>query len=150
MGSMTSVVRGLVIGILAGTACAIAWSFAAWDEAGWASARSRAQTPAGVTAFIGARIIDGSGSPPIEDGVLVVRDGRIAAVGSSTKVSVPEGAIRVALKGQTIAPGLINAHGHVDDVRGMKSSAEFYTPEHIKHQLGVRAIWRHDGVQPWR
>jgi imidazolonepropionase-like amidohydrolase len=36
-------------------------------------------------------------------------------------------------------PGLINAHGHVNDVRGMKSSAEFYTPEHIKHQLGVYA-----------
>jgi imidazolonepropionase-like amidohydrolase len=41
--------------------------------------------------------------------------------------------------GKTIMPGLINAHGHVSNVRGMKASAEFYTPEHVKHQLGVFA-----------
>jgi imidazolonepropionase-like amidohydrolase len=94
--------------------------------------------PAGAVAFTGARIIDGTGGSPIERGVLLVENGRISAVGSA-KTPVPAGARRVDLTGKTIMPGMINAHGHITDVRGFKSSAEFYTPDHVKHQLGVYA-----------
>jgi hypothetical protein len=34
-----------------------------------------------TTAFLGATLFDGTGSPPVEDAVVVVRAGRIAAVG---------------------------------------------------------------------
>ena len=44
----------------------------------------------GLQAFVGARIIDGTGASAIENGVLVVRDGRIEAVGSSDTIAVPE------------------------------------------------------------
>jgi imidazolonepropionase-like amidohydrolase len=98
------------------------------------------QTPAaGAVAYVGARIIEGTGQAPVENGVLVVQNGRIVAVGPAAKTAIPAGATKVDVAGKTIMPGMINAHGHVSDVRGMKSSPEFYTPEHIKHQLGVYA-----------
>src|SRR5579859_7383532 len=63
-------------------------------------------------AWIGARIIDGSGRPPIEKGTLFIRNGRIEAVGK--KVKLPAGVTRIDAAGKTIIPGLINAHGHVN------------------------------------
>ena len=60
-------------------------------------------------------------------------------MGAAASVTVPPGATRVNVSGKTIMPGMINAHGHVGDVRGLKASPEFYTPEHVKHQLGVYA-----------
>ncbi len=66
-----------------------------------------------VKAFTGARIIDGTGNAVMEKATLVVRDGRIEAVGP--KVKVPRGAEQIDLSGKTIIPGLINAHGHVNN-----------------------------------
>jgi imidazolonepropionase-like amidohydrolase len=70
-------------------------------------------TTPGVQAWVGARIIDGSGKPAIENATLLVRDERIEAVG--THVKVPAGVTRIDATGKTIIPGLINAHGHVND-----------------------------------
>jgi imidazolonepropionase-like amidohydrolase len=64
-------------------------------------------------AFTGARVIDGAGKPAIENATLVVRNGRIEAVGRSVKI--PAGAQRIDVSGKTIIPGLINGHGHVND-----------------------------------
>lgn len=75
-----------------------------------------------VTAFVGARIIDGSGQPPIENGVLLVRDGRIEAVGPAEQISLPEGVSEVDVSGKTIMPGLINAHGHAGNDTQQKLS----------------------------
>ena len=93
----------------------------------------------GLQAFVGARIIDGTGSPAIENGVLVVRDGRIEAVGAADAVEVPPDAEQMDVAGRTIMPGLINAHGHVNNVRGLEADASFYTEEHVESQLGLYA-----------
>src|SRR5438045_4204170 len=74
-------------------------------------------------AFIGARIFDGTGKPVIERGVILVEDGRIAAVGPANKVKPPQGARIIDVSGKTITPGLINAHGHVSDVEGKGTGA---------------------------
>src|SRR5438876_1053097 len=66
------------------------------------------------TAFVGARIIDGTGKTPIEKATILVRDGRIQAIGTS--VSIPAGTRRLDVAGKTIIPGLINAHGHVSNL----------------------------------
>ncbi|HAK54600.1 MAG TPA: amidohydrolase [Acidobacteria bacterium] len=92
----------------------------------------------GLTAFTGARIIDGTGNA-IDGGVLVVRDGRVEAVGAAESVSVPVGAEEVDLTGRTIMPGLINAHGHVGATRGLESSPDLYTRENLLHQLELYA-----------
>ncbi|MDX1567545.1 MAG: hypothetical protein R3223_07080, partial [Longimicrobiales bacterium] len=94
---------------------------------------------ADVTAFVGARIVDGTGAAPIDQGVLVVRDGRIAAVGPSSEIDVPAGAQEVDLSGRTVVPGIINAHGHVGSARGLETGPEVYTRENILDQLGVNA-----------
>ncbi|SRR5579883_2310310 len=73
---------------------------------------------AGVTAFLNARVIDGTGSPAIEKATILIRDGKIAAVGK--KVKIPKDAERIDASGKTILPGLVNAHGHVSTVDQMK------------------------------
>ena len=100
------------------------------------------ETPAvemtpGLQAFVGARIIDGTGDAPVDDGVLVVRDGRIEAVGARDAVDIPPDAEQIDVTGRTIMPGLINAHGHVNNVRGLEQVP--YTEEHVERQLGLYA-----------
>lgn len=90
-----------------------------------------------VKAFVGARIIDGTGKPAIEKGTLVVRNGKIEAVGASVKA--PRGAQVIDVAGKTIIPGLINGHGHTGDVRGLTSDPKNYTRDNILSQLGVSA-----------
>jgi imidazolonepropionase-like amidohydrolase len=68
---------------------------------------------ANLQAWVGARIIDGTGKPPIENATLLIRNGRVEAAGK--RVKIPAGAQRIDAKGKTIIPGLINAHGHVND-----------------------------------
>ncbi|MGB3967406.1 MAG: hypothetical protein WBO45_11815, partial [Planctomycetota bacterium] len=63
-------------------------------------------------ALMGATVHAGDGSPAIADAVVVVRDGRIAAVGPAATTAVPEGVRRVDLKGSHLAPGLIDTHVH--------------------------------------
>ena len=93
----------------------------------------------GLQAFVGARIIDGTGADAVENGVLVVRDDRIEAVGAADAVEVPADAEQIDVSGKTIMPGLINAHGHVNNVRGLEADPSFYTEEHVEHQLGLYA-----------
>ena len=92
----------------------------------------------GLLAFTGARLITGDGTV-IEQGTLVVRDGRIEAVGATDAVAVPHDAAAVDLAGKTVTPGLINAHGHVNDVRGLEADPAFYTEEHVTNQLALYA-----------
>jgi imidazolonepropionase-like amidohydrolase len=79
-----------------------------------------------VTAFEGARIIVGDGSPAIEKGTIVVSGGSIQAVGAN--VQVPAGAMKVNLAGKTVMPMIIDTHIHAPDevaqnVRDMKRRA---------------------------
>ena len=66
-----------------------------------------------VTVFDGARILDGNGGAPIENGRLVVADGRITAIGPQSSVAAPQGATRVDVAGKTIMPAMINVHAHM-------------------------------------
>lgn len=91
----------------------------------------------GLIAFTGARLILGDINTVIENGTLIVRDGRIEASGDS--VTVPVDAQLVDVSGKTIIPGLINAHGHVNNVRGLEADPAFYTEAHIENQLALYA-----------
>ena len=61
---------------------------------------------AGTFAIVGARIVPVSG-PVIENGTVVIQNGKIAAVGSG--VSVPAGAEKIDGKGLSVFPGMIDA-----------------------------------------
>jgi imidazolonepropionase-like amidohydrolase len=66
--------------------------------------------PAAMTAIVGARVVPVAGTP-YEDGVVLVRGGRIEAAGRD--VRVPEGAERVDAAGKVVLPGLVDAHVHL-------------------------------------
>ncbi len=65
-----------------------------------------------VIALRGVRVIDGTGTPAREQQTIVIRDGRIAAVGRDGDVSIPAGAKTHDLAGATVIPGLVDLHGH--------------------------------------
>lgn len=91
-----------------------------------------------TTAFVGARIIDGRGGV-IERGNVVIRDGKIIAVGPTTTTTVPDGAERVDASGATIMPGLINAHGHLTSAVGMRTDPNGHTRDNLIRQLTTYA-----------
>jgi len=70
--------------------------------------------PTSVVALTGARIVTMSDEQGgvIESGVVVVERNRIAAIGASDSIAVPDGAAIVDVSGKTIIPGLIDAHAH--------------------------------------
>jgi imidazolonepropionase-like amidohydrolase len=65
------------------------------------------------------RIIDGTGRPAIDHGVVVVEGERIKAVGRQSDVAVPEGAQITDCGEQTILPGFVDAHSHASIVPGL-------------------------------
>ena len=74
-----------------------------------------AATPAaaqGIRAVVGGTLIDGTGSAPVRDAVVLIREGRIHCAGSRVKCRIPRGAARFDAAGLWIIPGLIDAHVH--------------------------------------
>lgn len=67
----------------------------------------------GTVAIKAARIIDGTGTEPIKNGVVVVTDDKIAAVGTGDSVKIPAGAKIIDLGDVTLMPGFIDAHTHI-------------------------------------
>ncbi|MEO8880843.1 MAG: amidohydrolase family protein [Gemmatimonadaceae bacterium] len=59
------------------------------------------------------RVIDGTGAAPLENQSLVLRDGTIAAMGSSSSLSTPAGAQVIDLTGKSVIPGLVMMHEHL-------------------------------------
>jgi len=61
-------------------------------------------------AVLGKKVHTMSG-PPIENGVVLIRDGKIAMVGKADTVNIPDG-FRI-LRAEVVTPGLIDAHSAV-------------------------------------
>lgn len=59
------------------------------------------------------RLLDGTGTPPLEDVIVVVEDGRIAAVERVWPDPVPEGVEVIDATDRTVLPGLIDSHVHL-------------------------------------
>ena len=69
--------------------------------------------PRGIVALTNARIITmNTHRDVIDNGVVVIEDNRIAALGRASDIEIPEGAKRVDLGGKTLLPGYIDAHAH--------------------------------------
>jgi imidazolonepropionase-like amidohydrolase len=67
----------------------------------------------GTVALRAARLIDGTGAAAITNGVVVVTDDKIVAVGKQGAVTIPAGAKLVDLGDVTLLPGFIDAHTHI-------------------------------------
>src|SRR5262249_22299108 len=97
-----------------------------------------AQSPA-VRAFTGARVIDGTDRPPIDNATIVVRGGKIVSVGPASRAQVPAGAERVSLEGKTVIPGIVNAHGHVGNTEGLEQG--HYSAANVVRDLKTYAAY---------
>ncbi len=71
------------------------------------------KTQAPVIALTHVRVIDGTGAPARADQTIVIRDGNISAMGSSTSTPAPDGATIVDLTGKSVIPGLVMLHEHL-------------------------------------
>lgn len=65
----------------------------------------------GVVAIKAANIIDGTGAEPIKNGVIIITDDKITAIGAN--VQIPAGAKVIDLGNTTLLPGFIDAHTHL-------------------------------------
>jgi len=74
--------------------------------------KAKLAIPADAMVIRNGIVIDGKGADPIPDGVVIIHDKRILAVGRSSDFPLPEGVSIIDAQGGTILPGLINAHVH--------------------------------------
>ena len=125
---------------------------------------SGAQANPEKVAFVGARVIDGTGRAPIENGVVLIAGDRIQIVGKKatdgagrltienaltldaagrihtvTKeaaVLVPPGARMVDVTGKTLMPALVDLHTHLGQtLNGLDPAPDAYSEENLRAQL---------------
>src|SRR5689334_16571459 len=66
-----------------------------------------------VIAITHVRLVDGTGAKPRADMTVVIRDGRIIAVGPAASTPAPAGAEIIDGRGKTVLPGLVMMHEHM-------------------------------------
>jgi len=73
-----------------------------------------AQRPAAprVVAMVGGTLIDGFGSTPVRNSVVIIEGDRIKAVGQVGSLAVPAGAEVISTEGMSVLPGLWDMHVH--------------------------------------
>ncbi len=87
-------------------------------------------------AFVGARIIPIVGAE-LDQGVLVVQDGKITAIGPASLVSIPPGARRIDATGKVIMPGLVDTHSHIGGIGGADGSGPIQPGVRILDSINV-------------
>ncbi|MGI2223752.1 amidohydrolase family protein [Shewanella oncorhynchi] len=71
----------------------------------------KADVPRGTIAFVGGKVITMENDQVIDNGVVIVKDNHIVAVGDAN-VAIPKDAQIIDIKGKSIMPGLFDAHAH--------------------------------------
>jgi imidazolonepropionase-like amidohydrolase len=81
-----------------------------------AAAALHAQAPAARPVVLdNVRIVDGTGTAPVENGRIVIEGERILRVGPASRTAAAADAERIDLSGRTIVPGLIDLHFHIEN-----------------------------------
>ncbi|MDR9415914.1 MAG: amidohydrolase family protein [Gracilimonas sp.] len=88
-------------------------------------------------AFTGAQIIPISGEP-INNGVLVVEDGKITAVGGEN-TRIPRNADVHDVSGKIIMPGLVDTHSHIGEGDGGDRSSALHPDVRIMDAIDPRS-----------
>ena len=66
-----------------------------------------------VKALVGGTLIDGYGSTPLRNSVVIIEGERIKAVGQVGSLAIPPGAEVISTEGMTVLPGLWDMHVHL-------------------------------------
>ena len=90
------------------------------------------------TAFLNARIIPIVGTP-IEQGILLVQNGKITAIGDARTVRLSSDVQIIDLAGKTIMPGLVDTHSHIGDGSGADGSGPIQPDVRLLDGINARA-----------
>jgi imidazolonepropionase-like amidohydrolase len=96
-------------------------------------------------AITGGYVVPVDGAP-IEGGTVLIKDGRIAAVGAAAEVDIPDGVTEVDADGCWVLPGFVESHAHV----GVHEDGEAWAGDDTNEKTGpvgarLRAL---DGINP--
>jgi len=91
-----------------------------------------------TTIFVGAHVIPIIGDE-IPDGVVVVDNGKIAAVGSAREITLIDGATIIDASGKIIMPGLICTHSHIGGRGGGDQSGPMQPETRILDAIDVHS-----------
>jgi imidazolonepropionase-like amidohydrolase len=98
------------------------------------------QLPAALsqtTAFVGGQVLPIS-SPPIDNGVVIIKDGKITAVGPADNVTIPAGANQIDCTGKAIMPGLVDTHSHIGGTAAGDGSGPIQPGVRVYESMNVR------------
>jgi len=93
-------------------AVALALVLSACGEGAVAPQQAQSPSAEAALALVGAKIYRSPTHPPLADGVVVIRNGRIADVGARSEVTVPPLARVLDCHGLTLTSGFWNSHVH--------------------------------------
>ena len=88
-------------------------------------------------AFLGGQVIPIVG-PEIENGTVVIHEGKIVSVGSAENVEIPAEADRHDATGKVILPGFVDTHSHSGNVEGGDGSAAMHPDVRVLDSINVR------------
>ena len=90
------------------------------------------------TAYINAKIIPVVGQP-IEQGILLVQNGKITAVGDARTVRLSSDVVQIDVSGKVIMPGLVDSHSHIGEPAGADGSSPIQPDVRILDSVNPRS-----------
>src|SRR5437867_6998769 len=106
-----------------------------------ASVREYIAVDTSLVALTHVLLVDGTGAAPKTDQTVVIRAGRIAAVGPAASVQIPAGARVMDMSGSSVIPGIIGMHDHLFyTAAGGRAVQMGYTGSHLYLGSGVTTI----------
>jgi imidazolonepropionase-like amidohydrolase len=111
-------------------------------------ARSFLAVDTSFVALTGVTVIDGTGASAREDQTIILRDGRIEAVGARRSITIPAAAKVLDLKGHTVIPGLVGLHEHTY-LGGISRPAPMYHSALLYLAAGVTTAMTAGSMLPY-
>jgi imidazolonepropionase-like amidohydrolase len=108
-----------------------------------------------VIALTHATVIDGRGNAPRADQTLVIREGRIVAIGNAADIALPAGARTLDLTGKTVIPGLVMLHEHLYFTARANANAPFhinqldYSAPRLYLACGLTSVRTGGSIEPY-
>jgi len=85
----------------------------------------------GVVALVGGRLIDGKGTDPLEDSVVILNGPVIQETGKKTEVKIPPDAEIIDVCDLTVMPGMIDCHCHISIIT-WNMQKKLFTPRTVE------------------
>lgn len=102
-----------------------------------------------VLALENARIIRGDGSPAVPEQTVILKAGKIAAIGNADTMQIPEGAETIDLSGKSLLPGFIMFHEHLFYPAGRQYNQQIFSFTRLYLASGVTTMRTTGSLEPY-